>query len=221
MDELWKLIGTAGNRLAADYVLEIFKVIRGYGGSAIAATQDISDFFALDDGKYGKAIINASRIKFILQLEEDEAFTVQKHLSLSDEETMQIIRNNRGEALLCANRNKIVIDIKASPYIYNCNNNQEIGLGEKTQSEKWRKENSMITNMDNLKKELKYVQEKLITSIQAVSRVSMSESNSEMVIDKKLGDIIDSVESACITARNVIDKYRIMKPFTENAKKEK
>lgn len=28
----------------------------------------------------------------------------------------------------------------------------------------------MITNMDNLKKELKYVQEKLITSIQAVSR---------------------------------------------------
>lgn len=45
MDELWKLIGTAGNRLAADYVLEIFKVIRGYGGSAIAATQDISDFF--------------------------------------------------------------------------------------------------------------------------------------------------------------------------------
>lgn len=79
----------------------------------------------------------------------------------------------------------------------------------------------MITNMDNLKKELKYVQEKLITSIQAVSRVSMSESNSETVIDKKLGDIIDSVESACITARNVIDKYRIMKPFTENAKKEK
>ena len=56
----------------------------------------------------------------------------------------------------------------------------------------------MITNMDNLKKELKYVQEKLITSIQAVSRVSMSESNSETVIDKKLGDIIDSVESACM-----------------------
>lgn len=46
LDELWTLIGSSGNRLAADYVLEIFKVIRGYGGSAIAATQDISDFFA-------------------------------------------------------------------------------------------------------------------------------------------------------------------------------
>lgn len=118
LGELWTLIGASGNKLAADYVLEIFKVIRGYGGAAIADTQDISDFFALDDGKYGKAIINSSRIKFVLQLEEDEAFTVQKHLSLSDEETMQVIRNNRGEALLCANRNKLVIDIKASPYVY-------------------------------------------------------------------------------------------------------
>ena len=118
LDELWILIGASGNRLAADYVLEIFKVIHGYGGSAIAATQDISHFFALDDGKYGKAIINNSRIKFVLQLEEDEAFTVQKYLSLSDEETESIIRNSRGEALLCANRNKIVIRIKASPYVY-------------------------------------------------------------------------------------------------------
>ena len=133
LDELWTLIGSSGNRLAADYVLEIFKVIRGYGGSAIAATQDISDFFALDDGKYGKAIINNSRIKFVLQLEEDEAFTVQKHLSLSDEEAMQVIRNNRGEALLCANRNKLVIDIKASPYVYDLEKKRRRKLEERKQ----------------------------------------------------------------------------------------
>ena len=118
LDELRTLIGASSNRMAADYVLEIFKVIRGYGGAAIAATQDIGDFFSLDDGKYGKGVINNSRIKFILQLEEDEAFAVQKYLSLSDEETMQIIRNQRGEALLCANRNKVCIDIKASPFLY-------------------------------------------------------------------------------------------------------
>lgn len=118
LDELWTLIGVSSNRLAADYVLEIFKVIRGYGGSAIAATQDIGDFFALEDGKYGKAVINNSRIKFVLQLAEDEAYTVQKYLSLSDEETTQIIRSNKGEALLCANRNKVCIEVKASPMIY-------------------------------------------------------------------------------------------------------
>lgn len=38
---------------------------------------------------------------------------------------------------------------------------------------------------------------------------------------KRLGDILDTVESACVTARCVIDRYRIMKPFSENGKKEK
>lgn len=118
LDELWTLIGASSNRMAADYVLEIFKVIRGYGGAAFAATQDIGDFFSLDDGKYGKGVINNSRIKFILQLEEEEAFAVQKYLGISDEETMQVIRNQRGEALLCANRNKVCIEIKASPLMY-------------------------------------------------------------------------------------------------------
>ena len=119
LDELWTLIGASSSRLAADYVLEVAKTIRGFGGSVISATQDLTDFFSLDDGKYGKGVINNSRIKFILQMEEDEAFTVQKYLSLSDEETMQVIRSGRGEALLCANRNKVCIDIKASPFIHN------------------------------------------------------------------------------------------------------
>lgn len=118
LDELWTLIGSSSSRLAADYVLEVAKTIRGFGGSLISATQDLNDFFSLDDGKYGKGVINNSRIKFILQMEEDEAFAVQKHLSLSDEEVMQVIRSGRGEALLCANRNKVCIDIKASPMIH-------------------------------------------------------------------------------------------------------
>ena len=41
-----------------------------------------------------------------------------KLVSLSDEETMQIIRNRRGEALLCANKNKVCIEVKASPVMY-------------------------------------------------------------------------------------------------------
>lgn len=60
-DELWCLIGASSNPLAADYVLEIYKTIRGYGGSAICAMQDLNDFFALEGGKYEKGIINNSR----------------------------------------------------------------------------------------------------------------------------------------------------------------
>ena len=58
IDEIWQLIGASSNRMAAEFCLEIFKVIRGYGGAAISATQDLSDFFSLDDGKYGRAIRN-------------------------------------------------------------------------------------------------------------------------------------------------------------------
>ena len=136
LDELWTLIGASSSRLAADYVLEIFKVIRGYGGAAFAATQDIGDFFSLDDGKYGKGVINNSRIKFILQLEEDEAFAVQKYMSLSDEETMQIIRNQRGEALLCANRNRVCINIKASPILYDILTTKRSDLEKRKKYEK-------------------------------------------------------------------------------------
>ncbi len=119
LDELWTLIGSGSNKLASGYVQEIFRLIRGFGGSAIQATQDLSGCFSSDGGKFGKEILNLSSFKIVLHLEEDEAFTVQKHLSLSDEETMQIIRNGRGEALLCANKNKVCIDIKASPVMYN------------------------------------------------------------------------------------------------------
>lgn len=118
LDELWCLIGASSNPLAADYVLEIFKIIRGYGGSAICATQDLNDFFALESGKYGKAIINNSRTKIVLPLEEDEALRVKEVLGLSDEETMQIIRNKRGEGLLCAGHNRISVSFQSTQLEY-------------------------------------------------------------------------------------------------------
>ena len=68
MDEVWQLIGSSSNSMAAEFVLEIFKIIRGYGGSAVCATQDLSDFFSLDGGKYGKGIINNAKTKIILNL---------------------------------------------------------------------------------------------------------------------------------------------------------
>jgi len=116
LDELWCLIGASSNAMAADYVLEIFKIIRGYGGSAVGATQDLNDFFALENGKYGKAIINNSRLKVILPLEEEEAMRVKDVMGLSDEEAMQILRNSRGEGLLCAGRNRISVAFHATDW---------------------------------------------------------------------------------------------------------
>jgi len=114
IDEIWQLIGASSNKLAAEFCLEIFKVIRGYGGAAIAATQDLSDFFSLDDGKYGRAIINNSKNKIILNLEQDEAQYVREVLKLTKTEVRSITQFERGEALIHSNNNKVPVVIKAS-----------------------------------------------------------------------------------------------------------
>ncbi len=116
IDECWQLIGANSNRLAAEFVLEIFKIIRGYGGSAICATQDINDFFALEDGKYGKGIINNAKTKIILNLEEEEARRVQSLLHLSEAEVMEITHFERGNGLISTNNNNVTVEVKCSQF---------------------------------------------------------------------------------------------------------
>lgn len=69
IDEAWELIGDDDTNnpnntkaLAGEWVQEIFKIIRGYGGAAIAATQDIGD---LDRSRFGKGILNVAKTKII------------------------------------------------------------------------------------------------------------------------------------------------------------
>ncbi len=114
IDEIWKLIGASSNRQAAEFCLTIFKTIRGFGGAAISATQDLSDFFGLEDGKYGRAIINNSKTKILLNLEPDEAKYVRDVLRLTPTEVRAVTRFERGEALISANNNKVPVVIKAS-----------------------------------------------------------------------------------------------------------
>ncbi len=114
IDECWQLIGSTGNRIAAEFVLEIFKIIRGYGGSAVCATQDLNDFFALDDGKYGKGIINVCKTKIILNLEDEEAQRVQSTLHLSEAEVMEITHFERGNGLISTNNNNITVEFRCS-----------------------------------------------------------------------------------------------------------
>ena len=114
IDEIWQLVGSGSNTLAAEFCLEIFKIIRGYGGAAIAATQDLNDFFALEGGKYGKGIINNAKTKIILNLEDDEAVRVQDTLKLTDAEITNITRFERGNGLISTNSNHITVEFKAS-----------------------------------------------------------------------------------------------------------
>lgn len=108
-DELWSLVGAGSNPLAAAYVQEMVKTIRGLGGIAITSTQGMQDLFSLEGGKYGKGILDSSRIKFVMQMEEQEARLIQQILNLSEEEVRQITHFRRGEGLLCIGYNHVPV----------------------------------------------------------------------------------------------------------------
>ena len=123
IDECWQLIGgaggingagTTGSHLAAEYVLELFKTIRGYGGSAICATQGLHDFFSLDEGRFGKGIINNSKTKIVLNLEDEEAQRVQSVMHLSEAEVMEITHFERGSGLINTNNNNVTVEFRCS-----------------------------------------------------------------------------------------------------------
>ena len=117
-DELWSLVGASSNPLAAGFVLEMVKTIRGLGGIAITSTQGMQDLFGLEGGKYGKGILDSSRIKLIMQMEEQEARLIQGVLNLSEDEVRQITRFRRGEGLLCIGYNHVPIAFHATQKEY-------------------------------------------------------------------------------------------------------
>ena len=77
-------------------------------------TQDLNDFFSLEDGKYGRGILNNCKIKIILNLEEEEAQRVQSVLKLTDAEIDNITRFERGSALIVTNSNNVTVDMRCS-----------------------------------------------------------------------------------------------------------
>lgn len=107
MDEVWKMMK---NQNAAEYMMELYKIIRGYGGSAISATQDLSD---LEDSEYGYGIINNSKIKFLFGVEKTEAMTLESIASLSDSDRKKIVGQERGQCMMAVNWDNVPITIIA------------------------------------------------------------------------------------------------------------
>ena len=134
-DEMWSLVGASYNPQAAGFVLEMVKTIRGLGGIAVTSTQGMQDLFGLEGGKYGKGILDSSRIKLIMQMEEQEARLIQDVLNLSEDEVRQITRFRRGEGLLCIGYNHVPIAFHASQQEYDIITTSPTDLHRRTKEE--------------------------------------------------------------------------------------
>ena len=114
LDEIWRLIGVTSNRFVASFIYKIFKTIRKYGGSSVAITQDISDLFSLEEGIYGKAILNNSSIKTFFSLEEENINVLSKYANISEKEKIEIKSLKRGESLMFIGEDHLLVKIEST-----------------------------------------------------------------------------------------------------------
>ena len=125
LDEIWRLIGVTSNKNVASFIYKIFKTIRKYGGSAVAITQDISDLFSLDNGVYGKSILNNSSIKNFFSMEEENINILEKYSNISEKEKIEIKSLKKGECLMFAGDDHLLTKIEAANYEKNIINGGE------------------------------------------------------------------------------------------------
>lgn len=116
IDEIWRLIGITSNREVASFVYNIFKTIRKYGGSAVAITQDIADLFSLDNGNFGRSILNNSSIKNFFALEEENVEVLKKYGNISEKEENNIKTLMRGETLMLVGKEHILVKVEKFDY---------------------------------------------------------------------------------------------------------
>ena len=114
LDEIWRLIGITSNKEVASFIYKIFKTIRKYGGSGVAITQDISDLFSLENGIYGKSILNNSSIKTFFSLEEENIKILSENIKISDKEKIEIKSLKRGECLMMVEDEHILLKVESS-----------------------------------------------------------------------------------------------------------
>lgn len=122
IDEIWKYIkkyNTKDERCNIDLgakIFELFKTIRKYNAGIVAITQDISDFFLLEDGNYGKSIINNSNFKMFFKLDFSDSEFLEKYYILNKKELYKVNRLDKGQGLCCFKNINLTLNIKANKY---------------------------------------------------------------------------------------------------------
>ena len=108
-DEIWKILINEASR---EQVVEMVKLIRGYGGAIVPVTQDINDYL---DNPAGKAILAGTATKLIMHLEAPEARRVVNELGLPTSDIARFRGYGRGDALLLTGTSRVELKVIASP----------------------------------------------------------------------------------------------------------
>lgn len=111
MDEWWKM---AYNEVAAERTMEIARLARAYSCSMIIATQQMNDVMAIEDGKFGNAVLNSCATKIIMKLQEKDVLTIKDMVDLTEDECSAIQEFSAGQALMITGTNRMRIQFTPS-----------------------------------------------------------------------------------------------------------
>ncbi len=124
IDEAWKLMI---DETSAKQIEEEMRVIRGFGGGIVLATQSINEFL---NSQYGNNILSCAEISIFLQMKETEFDKVKGLYDLTAADKKYLCRSilnstsqgqaisasGKGQGLFYCNGNKVMFKLQASDY---------------------------------------------------------------------------------------------------------
>ena len=114
-DEIWKTIKANNDGILIEEIYNFFKTLRKRKAGIVAISQDIGDLFVIDEGNFGKSILNNSYTKVFFKMTYTD-FERIKGLDERAELSEKVIKLSRGETYIMQGENKFVVDIEANAF---------------------------------------------------------------------------------------------------------
>ena len=114
-DEIWKTIKANNDGILIEEIYNFFKTLRKRKAGIVAISQDIGDLFVIDEGNFGKSILNNSYTKVFFKMTYTD-FERIKGLDEITELSEKVTKLSRGETYIMQGENKFIVDIEANAF---------------------------------------------------------------------------------------------------------
>lgn len=114
-DEIWKCIGFGQDRFVIENIYNMFKTLRKKKAGIVAISQDICDLFTLDQGNFGKSILNNTNVKVLFKMEWQDIEIFERMLQ-SSKIASKIKTLSKGTAYINMGNANFNLEVKATNY---------------------------------------------------------------------------------------------------------
>ena len=112
-DEVWKVI--LDNEYILENIYNMYKTLRKKKAGICIISQDISDIFGIDDGNFGKSILNNSNLKALFKMEWADIDILDKMRITKDK--LDLLKElDKGQGFVSFGNTNFVLDVRATDF---------------------------------------------------------------------------------------------------------